>query len=175
MKPLFKNRTKYTKQNYRKYLEFHQKKFGFKYKIYTLFIVLIIIICIVLQIQYHNYLLGISFILACIIFWLWRYFRPRYNISKELKKDILVNEKEFSFKFYEKYFEVWDRLNLEKVKYGKIYRVYETDSFFYLYLDKEHSLLLGKTGFVIGKSEDFGKFIRKVSWRSKFKLPQSHN
>ena len=87
----------------------------------------------------------------------------------------MVNEKEFSFKFYEKYFEVWDRLNLEKVKYGKIYRVYETDSFFYLYLDKEHSLLLEKTGFVIGNSEDFGKFIRKVSWRSKFKLPQSHN
>ena len=126
-----------------------------------------------MQIQYKNYLLGISFILACIIFWLWRYFRPRYKVSKELKKDILVNEKEFSFKFYEKFFEVWDKLYVERVNYGKIYRVYETDTFFYLYLDKEHSLLLEKSGFVIGKATDFGKFIRKVSWRSMFKLPQS--
>ena len=42
--------------------------------------------------------------------------------------------------------------------------MYENDSYIYLYLNKEHALLLDKNNFVVGKPTDFIKFVKKKIW-----------
>lgn len=47
------------------------------------------------------------------------------------------------------------------MKYYKLYKIYETKTFFYLYIDNDHAFLINKSGFVRGLSDDFSKFINK--------------
>lgn len=161
MKALFKNRTKYTKQTYKIFVDFHQKNFGIYYFSYTLIFILLFIFCLIVQLQFHNYTLAILFFIAIIVFVLWRVFHPVREISNELKSDNIQNETEFCFKFFDSRFQVIKGRKFESFSYFKIKHVYETDNFIYLYLDKNHALLLNKDGFVIGKCDDFIKFIKK--------------
>ena len=39
--------------------------------------------------------------------------------------------------------------------------IYETNKFFYLYIDNERAFLVNKDGFIRGSSSDFSKFIQK--------------
>ena len=83
------------------------------------------------------------------------------KIQKELKTEKFEKEQTFTFKFYEKYFSISNNKQIEEIKYWKLYKVYESKEFFYLYIDKEHAFLLNKSTFVKGNPEDFFKFIKK--------------
>lgn len=161
MKTLFKNRTKYSKEVYEQFLQFHQNKFGIRYKFYTIIILILIFFCISMQVKTHNYDLAIIFCIAFSIFFLWRFLHPIDEVKKELQSDKIVKEKEFSFVFFEDCFEVHEKRNYEKFKYYKLYRFYETENFFYLYIDKNHAFLLDKGNFLIGDCSDFARFIKR--------------
>ena len=45
--------------------------------------------------------------------------------------------------------------------YLKLYKVFETQDYFYLYIDEEHAALVNKKGFKIGNVEAFTDFIKK--------------
>ena len=96
-------------------------------------------------------------------FFLWRFLHPVSEVSKEFNSEKIQNEKEFTFIFYEKNFKVRENNKLETyiIKYKELYKVFETDNFFYLYIDKTHSLLINKNCFTIGNSENFSNFIQK--------------
>lgn len=161
LKILFKNRTKYTKETYKQFVEFHSNKYNFQYTLFNIFIIALIIFCIVLQITYKYY--GVA-ILTCIIFTcfcLYRYFKPISIVKKELTGETISEEKSFTFKFYEKYFKVYDNLASNTVKYYKLRRAFETKDFFYLYLDKNHAFIINKENFSIGTPTDFSRFISK--------------
>ena len=66
------------------------------------------------------------------------------------------------------YFKVYAKRNYSILKYKELYKIYETDKFFYLYTDKMHSLLLDKKGFIKGTSLEFKEFI-KNKYPSKYK------
>ena len=42
-----------------------------------------------------------------------------------------------------------------------LYKIFETNEFFYLYLDSRHSLILDKSGFTKGTPTEFKDFIKK--------------
>ena len=44
--------------------------------------------------------------------------------------------------------------------YLQIHKVFETEKYFFLYLDEKSSLILNKEGFDIGTAEEFSKFIK---------------
>lgn len=161
MKILFKNRTKYTKSTYQEFLNFHQEKYGPKYQFYTAIILILIFFCFAMQVKYHKYTLAILFACSLTAFFLWRFFHPLKQIKKEMESEKITKEKEFSFRFFEKHFEISDKQKIEKMKYYKLLRVFETKTFFYLYIDKNHAFLLSKNSFVIGSPEEFSKFIKK--------------
>ena len=48
-----------------------------------------------------------------------------------------------------------------KIIYWKLYKIFENEDYFYLYLDKTHAFLLSKQGFDIGTPEEFREFIKK--------------
>lgn len=164
LKILYKNTTKYNESIYLEFLQFHKQKFGLKYTLYTAFIVGLLLFCLVLQIKIHNLSLAIIFCIAVTCFFLWRYLHPISEVSKDLNSNKIQNEEEFTFIFYEKYFKIRNRLKTNKVKYYELYKVFETSKFFYLYIDKTHSLLLDKEKFSIGLPNDFSNFMHKKCW-----------
>ena len=98
------------------------------------------------------------------IFCFYRFLYPLKKVEKELKTDKFKNEREFVFTFYEKFFVISDRKFSEKIKYWKLHRVYETENFFYLYIDAEHAFLLNKSTFIKGNHSEFFKFLKKKIW-----------
>lgn len=164
MKILFKNKTKYTKEIYEKYLQFHQNKFKNKYTFTTIVPILLLSFCIIINLQYSKYLT--AFILFAIlgIFCFYRLIYPNKQVEKELKTDKFKNEKEFTFKFYDKFFVISDKKISEKIKYWKLHRVYETEDFFYLYIDSNHAFLLDKSTFSKGNTSEFLKFLKRKTW-----------
>ena len=48
-----------------------------------------------------------------------------------------------------------------KIYYFKLYKVFETQDYFYLYLDEDTAFLVSKSGFKIGTPKDFSEFIKK--------------
>lgn len=149
MKILFKNKTKYTKQAYKEFVEIHNKTHNFTYTLYTVIVIALLLICLVLQVNNHTYNLAITFCLIITCFILWRFFHPVSVVSKQFNSSTIQTEKEFTFNFYNKYFKIIDNNQFEIFKYYKIYKVYETDNFFYLYTDRTHSFLISKNNFLV--------------------------
>lgn len=149
LKILFKNKTKYTKQAYKKFVEIHNKTHNFTYTLYTVIVIALLLICLVLQVNNHTYSLAITFCLIITCFILWRFFHPVSVVSKQFNSSTIQTEKEFTFNFYNKYFKIIDNNQFEIFKYYKIYKVYETDNFFYLYTNRTHSFLINKNNFLV--------------------------
>lgn len=149
MKILFKNKTKYTKQAYKEFVEIHNKTHNFTYTLYTIIVIALLLICLVLQVNNHTYSLAITFCLIITCFILWRFFHPISVVSKQFNSSTIQTEKEFTFNFYNKYFKIIDNNQFEIFKYYKIYKVYETDNFFYLYTNRTHSFLINKNNFLV--------------------------
>lgn len=149
LKILFKNKTKYTKQAYKEFVEIHNKTHNFTYTLYTVIVIALLLICLVLQVNNHTYSLAITFCLIITCFILWRFFHPISVVSKQFNSSTIQTEKEFTFNFYNKYFKIIDNNQFEIFKYYKIYKVYETDNFFYLYTNRTHSFLINKNNFLV--------------------------
>ncbi len=164
LKILFKNKTKYTKTVYDKFLIFHNKKYQLTYMAYTTVIVIFILSSLILQVKYHNFTIAIVLCCGLTVFVFWRFFRPITEVSNEYKSEKIQKEKEFTFAFYPKYFIVEDDKQYSKIKYYQLYRVFETVDFFYLYLDKKHAFLLDKTKFKKDNPSEFSSFIKKNCW-----------
>jgi Ca2+/Na+ antiporter len=164
MKILYKNKTKYTKEVYSKYLQFHQNKFGNKYTFSTVVTILLLCFCIITNLQYYHKSVAFILLITLIIFCFYRFYHPIKLVKQELKTEKFKNEIEFAFKFYNKFFTIFDSKNLEKVQYWKLHRIYETKDFFYLYIDKNHAFLLDKNTFTRGDTSEFLKFIKRKIW-----------
>ena len=164
MKILYKNKTKYTKEVYAKYLQFHQNKFGNKYTFSTVVTILLLCFCIITNLQYYHKSIAFILLITLIIFCFYRFYHPIKLVKQELKTEKFKNEIEFTFKFYNKFFTIFDSKNLEKVQYWKLHKIYETEDFFYLYIDKNHAFLLDKNTFTRGDTSEFLKFIKRKIW-----------
>ena len=164
MKVLFKNKTQYTKQTYQKYLNFHQDKYGLRYQFITIVIFLLLSFCTIMNFKYKTYHTAFFILICLIIFIYYKFFHPKKIISKEIKTDKFINEDFFTFTFYEKYFIITNKKIKQKLKYHHLVKTFETDEYFYLYINKDHAFLLEKSGFTIGDTTKFLKFLKKKRW-----------
>ncbi len=161
MKVLFKNKTKYSKEIYEEFLGFHQEKYGTRYYAYTALIAIALLFGIILQMQSKHYWIALLTIFILALFLVWRIYNPTKIIQKEMKSKKIEKEQEFIFKFFNKKFYIYSKKLNRYVYYWQIRKVFETEEFFYLYLDKTHALLLDKKGFEIGNNQDFSKFMKQ--------------
>ena len=122
---------------------------------------MLIIFLIMLYVKNHYYGLAIIFCACLTSFILYRYFHPIEEVKKEYQSDKIVKEQRFTFNFYNKYFKIYTKKEYSIVPYRELHKIYETDTFFYLYLDNKHSLLLDKSGFKKGTPFAFRDFIKK--------------
>lgn len=168
---LFRNTTQYTKQLYLSFLDFHKLKFGAKYQLYNIFIIIILISFIIMQLSYKLFVPAITLLVILVCFILYRYTFSSSKISKELKSKKISEGRDITFNFYDHHFEVSNESNISKLNYRHIYRIFETDKFFYIYIDKNYALILRKDGFSIGNSIEFSDFLKRKCF-TKFKQAQ---
>lgn len=157
MKPLFTNTTKYTKQNYEQFIEFHRKKFNFSYMAYTLVMSLLIIYCMIFNITQKNFLYMLLFLILLIIFLVIRLYIPVRRYKKTKKNYSQKKELKFKFAFYPYYFTIGKKT----IYYFKLFKVFETANCFYLYVDEDYAAILNKDSFEVGTADEFSKFIKK--------------
>ena len=157
MKPLFKNTTIYNSKNYNQFIQFHGQKFNFSYNSYTLVMLILMLYCLILNILEKNILFILLFLVMLILTILFRMYIPLKRYQKTKKQYAKNKQSSYSFSFYNFHFTVGKRAIL----YFKLYKVFETKDYFYLYIDKENAILVSKTGFKLGTSEEFSDFIKK--------------
>ena len=149
MKVLFKNTTKFSKDMYTKFLTFHSKTYDFSYLLYTFVISLILIFCFVVQISGNNYFLASIFMIILLIFLFYRFFHPLNTVKKEYNSEKITKERNASYLFFEKYYIVNLNKSSKTLYYRNLYRVFETDTFFYLYIDRTHAFIMKKDSFTL--------------------------
>ncbi|MCI9178143.1 MAG: YcxB family protein [Clostridia bacterium] len=168
MQILFKNKTILSSSNYIHLVQFHQKKNNWKYWLYTAFLSFLFLICIAFQFISCNYFIAFI-LLACFLGFLgYRFIEPYHKTKKELQSKKIQNNLVNYYFFYENYFKIKNSIGNSKLKYYKLYKVYENENYFYLYLNKDNCLIIEKTGFMIGNADSFRNFI-KSKVRFKFK------
>lgn len=154
MKILFKNITKYDKENCNNFINFHYDKYAKKTLIKYLLLCICILYIIIFNIINTNWYLLLIILLVCILIYFSRK-QKEENKRKERKKI-----KQYTFYFYKNYIKIKYRREYDRILYFNIKKIFETDKNFFLYTDDTHSLILDKDGFTIGNSEGFSKFIK---------------
>ena len=157
MKPLFKNVTIYNSKIYNQFVKFHGQKFGFAYNAYTIVMILLLLYCIILNIMQVNIPLLFLFLALLIFIILFRMYWPMKKQEKTKKKFAQNKQNSVTIDFYKFYFKVADNV----YPYFKLYKVFETKDYFYLYVNEENAVLVSKNGFKLGSAEEFTAFIKK--------------
>lgn len=161
MKILFKNTTTLNKDEYIELIKFHGKKNNLKYYSYTAVMALILIIGMSYQIVLKNYISLLLLALIFIGFLAYRFLSPYKKAEKEMNGEKLQGNLTNTYIFYDKNFIVKNKYGKDNLKYRKIFKVYENDNVFYLYISKEDVFIIEKNNFEIGSSSEFKKFISK--------------
>ena len=168
MEPLFVNTTIYSKKEFNSFFIFHRNKYLKKYVIWgILFVIYIIMLAVVNLINKNWIVIGVLAIIAIAIYIYYSYI----NLNRKKKNNNKLAQQKFKFDFYDKYVVV-NNNEKEKLKYFKFYRVFETNTHFYMYINTEYSLIINKQNFTKGTIEEFRKFIKKkclFKYRKAFK------
>ena len=156
MNPIFTNTTKYSKSIYKIFLEFHSKTFILPFLLNTLPVIGIILFIIFLH--FSNYILPSAIFLSIflLIYVLYKFLKPIKEVKKDFKSSIIKEEDSFKFEFYDKYFTISNCKTThkkDKFFYCNLFKIFETNSFFYLYIDDSHSFILDKSNFSINTTE----------------------
>ena len=153
MKILFKNTTKYNKENCNNFEEFHFRKYGTKELIKLALSLLVMLYIIISNIFYKNWIFLSIAVLVIAIGYAIRKYETKGNKRKEIKK--------YVFCFYENYMKVKYKKQEDMFLYLKFKKIFETKDNFFLYTDDTHSMILDKKGFSVGTPEGFAQFIKK--------------
>jgi len=157
MKILFKNTTKYDKENRENFISFHKGKYGTKELIKGILLGVVLLYMVIFNLININwYSLLILIPLGVIIYFLYKYSTKKNKDKKKRQKN-----KEFTFFFYERHIKIKCKRQFERMTYFEIKKIFETDENFFLYTDDTHSLILDKDGFEIGNEKEFAEFIKK--------------
>ena len=161
MEKLFENKTTYTKETYLDFLKFHNRKFNFSYMLYTVVWSMVLLLCIYLAFASKNRIQGVIVTIILAGFIIYRICRPKKVVNKELNSDKVSTNNINVFSFFDKNFEVKNQNGSFIYKYFMLKKIYETDTFFYLYVTRENAFLISKKTFSLGSADDFSKFLKK--------------
>lgn len=165
---LFKNTTTYTEKELKVFQEFHLWK-NTSTIIYAIIVVLALTYMIIVNITLKNWSwIILMFFILIMIFLYYKYI----VITKKREINKKNENQTFTFYFYEEELKIQNKGKENIIKYSEIYRIYETKTNFYLYKNKEYSLIISKKGFEGQKCEDFRTFIKQ---RCTFKYKDKSN
>ncbi len=161
MEKLFENKTTYTQETYVEFLKFHNKTYNLSYMLYTAFWVCLLLLSIYLSFAGNMRIQGVLLTLVLIGFVFYRIYRPKMIVNREMKSEKVSDNNTNTFNFYDKNLVVKNNNGSFTYKYLLLRKVFETKTFFYLYVTKEDAFLVAKDSFTVGSSEEFSTFIKK--------------
>ena len=155
MKILFKNSTKYTRERYDAFNEFHKNKYGKKIIFKSIMLLICAIYILIFNIIIKNWLFLLTIaIILIILFYI-------SNRKENDRKKRINKLNKFTFYFYPRHIKIKCGRKFDRIKYFQLYKVFETKDYFFLYTDEKHSLIISKEGFEIGTARGFSTFIKK--------------
>lgn len=157
----YKNITKYSKKVYDEFLKFHTKKYFGKYIICTGIVVAALIYMAIFNAINKKWTTMYVMIIIGIVFIIYRIYSQKMIVKNENKSNKIKNEEVFEFNFYNDYIIIKKEEEQEKITYKGLYKLFETDDYFYLYINRDNAFLLNKKGFEIGEVNKFKEFILK--------------
>ncbi len=166
---LYHNKTAYTKEELIKFQRYHFEKVnGTVYKINTALSILIIAIAIFLLIL--NDYIGFIYLLIGIFLMLFMKFLPNIHFQLANKKNKILSDLENDYQFDEDFIEIKNSISTSRIKYDQLYKVYESDFGFYLYISWNQGFIMNKNNFLKGTSDEFSNFIAsQVTDRYRYK------
>lgn len=156
---LFENDTKCTEKEYNVFIKVHNEEYAISEFIYTIGYTIFLFFCGILLILNKDFLPGIIILILGIIFVVYRNVHPK-KIEKEQREKIKQPIKN-KYKFYNYYFETINEKGNSTTFYFKIYKIIETNSNYYIYVNKDFAFVIDKKGFLIGDTEEFTKFLKR--------------
>lgn len=156
-KAIFKNVTIYNNKNYAQFLKFHNDRYESSYNFYTIIMSILIGYCVIINIKSKNILSTLLFLLLLLGFVLLRFYLPIRRLKKTKENIKNTSTSTHKFLFYDYYLKVDKQI----VYYFKLYKVFETQNYFYLYVNQDYALMVDKKGFQIGTVNEFRNFIKK--------------
>lgn len=157
MKILFKNVTKYDKENRDNFINFHKEKYGRKEIVKTILFFIIVLYLLIFNIVMLNWKYFLILIPICVLC----YFINEQVKNKRKDKKAKQKNKEFTFYFYERYVKIKFKRQFDRMNYFEFKKIFETNENFFLYTDEKHSLILDKDGFEEGNAKEFSEFIKR--------------
>ena len=120
------------------------------------------------QIVLKNYISLTLLALIFIGFLAYRFIEPYRKAEKEIKGEKVQGNLVNTYIFYDKNFVIKNKYGKDTLKYRKLFKVYDNDNVFYLYISKEDVFIIEKDKFEIGNSDKFKEFIhKKVGYKFK--------
>jgi len=156
MKILFKNTTKYDKENYNNFIKFHSEKYGKRIIIKKILTILLVLYLMLFNIIYGNWVVLIAILLAGVFVYLIS--KMKLEEEKKKKKNKI---REFTFYFYQRYIKIKHKRKFQRINYFEFKKIFETNDNFFLYVEDDKALILDKDGFEVGTAKEFAEFIKK--------------
>ncbi len=176
MEELFKNETKYTKEEYDIFLKEHQKEYSMSETAYMLFNIIFFGMCMIFAFRNNEPLLGAILLIGLLIYLWYKFIRPKKELDKTLESEKLSGDFINHYIFYKKFFKVDNKEGNAQIFYYKLYRVIETQENYYMYISRDYAFILSKSGFTKGDANEFSKFIKKkmlTKYRNRIKRSQT--
>lgn len=168
MKEEIKNTTTLTEEEIIRFQTFHMNVAHRGTLIFNILLcVILFIMGAVILIKDHNNW-GYAYFLLGVIYLVYRLMMPKQTAKLMIARDPNVLNLTNTYVFGKKDITVSGNDFSSKVTYDKVYRIYETNQNFYLYMDRNQAYILAKDGFEQGKVEELTKFL-KQKLQKKFK------
>lgn len=159
---LVKNETEYTYERYLKLNKFNM--YSAKKSTFICLIVLLVIIflCGIFMLIVGEYRQSIFYLVFTVVFSILYITLPNIQTKKVFNSDNLLKENiKNTFEFYDDKIEIKNKKSTSTLEYSDLYKVYETNDTFYIYLNKMQALIISKDCFLIGDTEKLRTLLLK--------------
>ena len=161
MEELFENKTKYTQKAYDIFIDSYMQEYSLSNKLFMLWNFSFFGFCAVLAFYSKEIMLGIAIIIGLLIYLAFIVVKPILEGKKVQKSEKLSGTFINTYKFYKKYFRAENPDGEAQIYYFKLYKIVETEEYFYLYISRDYAFIMAKSGFTKGTIEEFTNFMRK--------------
>ncbi len=136
--------TKYTKEEYINFNKFHQRKNKTR-NIFFIFCIIVIFLSSIGLFILKNYAIGAFYFLISVGFALLYINMPKMFVNRILKSDKYTKDCINNYSFFSDRLEITNEYGNSRLPYSKFFKAYETDTNFYLYINKMQAFMISKS------------------------------
>ena len=142
MEKLFENKTKYTHKEYNAFLKSYKEEFAKTEIAYIFFNIFFFGTCMIFAFKENEKILAFALLIGLLVYVWFKIVRPTKAVKKDQESHKLSGHFVNNYEFYKNYFSVENLEGKAQIIYLKLYRVVETNAYFYIYISREYDIFL---------------------------------